>query len=90
MKFKGNLILTDPPVAHKSKKKDCVPRWEAEPMYERLQRCLSMLVIHGILPDHIRDKARTRIVRRFHPQAAIILGNGMGQRANAKLIMKGL
>lgn len=45
-----------------------VPAWAPEPLGERLLRCVSMLVIHDILPQHQRDAAMTRIVRRFKEQ----------------------
>ena len=42
-----------------------IPTWPAEPLPERLKKCVSLLVHHDILPPYQRDAAMTRIVRRF-------------------------
>ena len=39
----------------------------AEPM--RLLKCVSMLLIHNIIPDSQGDKAKARIVRRYASSA---------------------
>lgn len=49
----------------KAKKKPTImsETWKGEPFIDRLQSCLSMLVLHGVITDSENQKARKRIER---------------------------
>ena len=50
---------------HMKKRSTDVQKWDAEPMPMRLLKCVSMLLIHNIIPDSQGDKAKARIVRQY-------------------------
>lgn len=48
------------------KKKDLCVAWKPETLRDRLQRCMSMLHIHGMISDAEYRKALARLAKKFY------------------------